>query len=188
MTTGTTINPGKGEYLFCYGGNLNPAQINARCDRPVAAAAARLPGFRLGFFGYSRIWDGALETAMPDLTEEIWGVLYFLSFRDRERLDVWQDARLDGSGTYFHYPVTVIAGDRSITAVMYRKDLLGEPRLPSSEYRDFIAQGAEFHQLPPDYCAALRRIPAVPAGYGVPRQKDFGRILDLVDGCSACGG
>ena len=125
---------------------------------------------------------------MPDLTGELWGVLYFLSFRDRERLDVWQDARLDGSGTYFHYPVTVIAGDQKVSAVMYRKDLPGDPRLPSTEYRDFIAQGAEFRQLPSDYCAALRRIAAVPAAYPVPRQKDFGRILDLTDGCGACGG
>jgi len=186
MTTNTT-KPGKGEYLFCYGSNLHPEQINARCDRPVAVAAARLSGFRLGFFGYSRVWDGALATALPDKTCEIWGVLYFLSFRDRERLDVWQDARLDGSGTYFHYPVIVTAGDQTITAVMYRKDMLGDPREPSCEYRDFIADGAEIRGLPAEYCAALRRMPAVPAGYSVPRQKSFGKILDITDGCGSCG-
>ncbi len=176
-----------GEYLFSYGANLNPEQVDARCSRAVVVATARLSGFRLEFYGYSRIWDGALETAQPYPGGEIWGVIYRLGFRDRESLDLWQDARLDGAGTYFHYPVTVTAGDTVYSAVMYRKDLLGVPRPPSCEYLDFIARGAEIRGLPPDYCAELRRIPAVPAGYAVPRQKSFGRIVEPVTDCSLCG-
>ncbi|MPM93776.1 hypothetical protein SDC9_140918 [bioreactor metagenome] len=151
-------------------------------------AAARLSGWRLEFFGHSRVWDGALETALPDPEGELWGVVYHLGFRDRECLDRRQDARFDGSGVYFHYPVTVSTdGNRIFSAVMYRKDQLGEPRPPSCEYRDFIAQGAEIRGLPPDYCAELRRIPAVPAGYAVPREKSSGELPETGGDCALCG-
>jgi hypothetical protein len=161
------------DLYFAYGSNMNLQQIQLRCSRPQAVSAARLDGYELAFFGYTEAWDGAMETVEPKRGGTVWGVLFSLSRLNWERLDLWQDARMDGGGMYFHFPVTVTDVNGITHKVrLYKKDVLGEPLPPSCEYLDFIAQGAEQHHLPADYIAALRQRPAVRASYAVPTRAD----------------
>jgi len=174
---------------FAYGSNMNEAQIRARCTRPVAAGIARLPDHRVEFFGYSRVWDGSMETVVPAPGQEVWGVLYKLSYSDWDRLDAWQDVRMDGNGVYFHYParVTGPSGDSPVV-LLYKKDILGVPRVPSREYLDHIVRGAVHHGLPAPYIDELRRHESAPASYSVPLAPRFDRALLVQSPCSECGG
>lgn len=176
----------KGWY-FAYGSNMNPTQIHFRCSQPRVIGAARLADYRLKFYGYSSIWDGALETVRPALGEEVWGVLYALNPADWEQLDVWQDARMDGAGQYFHYPVTVTdrQGQEHFVS-LYKKDEVRVPSEPSQEYLDYIVQGAIKHELPPDYVEKLKQQPAKKASYKVPKLVNMTRNFG-VSSCSDCG-
>jgi hypothetical protein len=154
---------------FAYGSNMNFAQMKQRCSSPKVLGIARLPGYRVEFYGYSAIWDGAQETVVPDWKSEVWGVLYELQFFDCEQLDVYQDARLSGTGAYFHYPVDVIAMQQgSIDVMIYKKDILGDEKSPSTEYLNFIIQGAKERGLPKEYIALLQDKITHPASYAVP--------------------
>ena len=177
------------QYLFAYGADMHPEQIRERCSRPVALGPARLPGYAIGFYGHSDIWDGAVETAVPTPGSALWGVLYELTFTDALRLDEWHDARLDGAGSFFHFPVRVeSAGGELRTALLYKKDVLGAPQPPSREYLDFIVQGALERGLPQAYTEALRRTATREAAYAVPQHSEMMRELRVVTSCTECGG
>jgi gamma-glutamylcyclotransferase len=94
-------------YYFAYGANMNQNQILKRCLRPEFISAAFLPHHKLEFFGYSTLWNGGVETLISDKTQDLWGVVYKLSFFDIERLDTWQNVKFDGTGPYFSSPETV---------------------------------------------------------------------------------
>ncbi|EIQ02158.1 hypothetical protein OpiT1DRAFT_00739 [Opitutaceae bacterium TAV1] len=174
---------------FAYGANMNGEQLRLRGIKPVAVSIARLPGHRVAFHGYSGVWDGAVETVVPAPGEDTWGVLYKLEVMDGEVLDLWQDARQDGSGAYFHYPaeVTDPAGETRMV-LLYKKDVLGTPEKPSREYLDFIVQGAVEHGLPASYIEKLRQTESKPAEYPVPRRGKSGRNFYAVTSCAECGG
>jgi hypothetical protein len=155
---------------FAYGSNMNLDQMRALCSKPVFVGVARLADHRLAFYGYSRTWDGGLETVVPAPGHEVWGVLFALGNTDWERLDSSQDARMDGSGMYFHSPVTVTdLESREHSARLYKKDAQGEPRNPSQEYLEHIVRGATANGLPPSYIEVLRAIGSSKASYKVPR-------------------
>ncbi len=176
------------QYLFAYGSDMFEAQIRQRCSKPVMVVTACLAGHSLGFFGHSEVWDGAVETVVPAPGRKLWGVIYELTFMDAQRLDVWHDARLDGAGSFFHYPARVVdAAGQAHTVLLYKKDILGMPLQPSREYLDVIIQGALERGLPEAYIEELRGIQAQNASYAVPLRSDFHREIRVVASCSECG-
>lgn len=155
---------------FAYGCNLNNEIIHQRCIAPKVIGIARLPGYKLGFYGHSYIWDGAVEGIVKDPLSELWGVLYDLSFSDCDQLDGYEDARFDGAGVHFHYPVRVFdVQNTEVEAILYKKSELGEKKLPSTEYLHTIVQGARENGLPEEYVNTLQNMPSKPAAYPVPK-------------------
>ena len=172
---------------FIYGSNMNHKQICARCLKPEVLAVARLPDHRMAFHGYTRTWDGAEETVVPCVGKDTWGVIYKLTFSDAEKLDAWQDVRMDGGGRYFHCPVNVFdAIGRCYPALTYKKDVLNGPTMPSAEYLEHIIAGAMFHGLPRGYVEGLKMHEKTLAGYPVPLGSRFDRAL-LADLSCDCG-
>jgi gamma-glutamylcyclotransferase len=172
---------------FMYGSNMNNGQIRARCTKPEVFTVARLPNHRMAFHGYTRTWDGAEETIVQCAGKDTWGVIYKLTFSDAEKLDAWQDVRMDGGGRYFHCPVSVYdTTGRCYPALTYKKDVLNAPAVPSTEYIDHIISGAVFHGLPYGYVEGLRMLDKNRAGYPVPLGSRFDRSL-LADLSCDCG-
>jgi len=60
ILSATRRNEETRDLYFAYGANMNLQQIRSRCNSPVAVSIARLANHRLGFYGYSGVWDGAL--------------------------------------------------------------------------------------------------------------------------------
>ncbi|PKU24703.1 gamma-glutamylcyclotransferase [Telmatospirillum siberiense] len=182
----STTRPKSPILYFAYGANMNGGQISSRCrTKPRVVAVAKLPGYGIAFFGHSERWDGGEETALARAEESLWGVVYELSHSAFDHLDAWQGAKLDGSGPYFHSPAEAIGEDGTTYAVLlYRKDILGEARAPSTEYLEHIVSGAEEHGLPAAYVRKLRSITSEKAGYPVPRADDADRILGAALSCA----
>ncbi|RAP39517.1 gamma-glutamylcyclotransferase [Rhodovulum viride] len=154
---------------FAYGIELHPDEIARMCPGAELVARATLPGSRLGFFGHSRVWDGAEEATVADPGAVLPGVLYRMSLRDADALEAARGVRLNGTGVYFHHPAEVLAEDgRPVAAVMLMKTERRAPRPPSAEYLCRIAEGAELRGLPAAHVAALRGVASVPASYPVP--------------------
>lgn len=154
---------------FVYGWQLDARLLDRYCPGARVLTPARLPGYELGFFGYSQKWDGAEEAIFERKDSSVWGLVLALHRADAQRLDDAQGVQGDGSGAYFHYPAEVEGSDGQRHEVLfYMKSSRGEPRPPSAEYRDRIAAGALAHGLPADYVERLRAIAAPPASYPVP--------------------
>lgn len=179
--------PGEGQLIFVYGADMHPAQIGTRCLHPEVLNVARLPNHELAFFGHSKTWDGGQETVVACSGAEVWGVIYRLAYSDADRLDAWKDVRMDGSGTYFHYPTDVFAPTGvSYPVLFYKKDVCGASQAPTEEHLAFIVAGAEARGLPTDYTARLRRTPTRKALYPVPKPIRFDRSVLAEGSCEGC--
>ena len=173
--------------LFAYGANMNSRQLTQRCASPERVSAAYLPDYRMEFYGHSEEWDGALETAIETPGQALWGVLYALNDMDWEQLDLWQDARFDGAGAYFHYPVTVFdPRGAAHEARLFKKDVLDSPLPPSAEYMSHILRGAIQNQLPQPYIDRLRGLDSKPARYPVPSRSGANPARSAGKGCLSC--
>lgn len=173
--------------FFAYGSNMNAKQMAMRCSHPVRVSAAFLADYRLGFYGHSAEWDSGMETAVKERGSRLWGVVYALSDLDWEQLDLWQDARFDGTGRCFHYPVEVcdLRGSR-YEARMYKLDVVSAMSLPSEGYMEHILDGARENKLPPSYLDALLAIKTEPAHYAVPRLPGHDRGVAAGASCTSC--
>lgn len=173
--------------FFAYGSNMNSKQMQDRCQNSQSFATAYLPNHQLDFFDYSKAWDSGRENVTPCPGENLWGVIYKLSFFEAESLDTWQDVRMDGAGTYFHFPAIVFDTEKKRHHVLlYKKNMHHESQLPSQEYLDFIIQGAQEHHLPLSYIHKLKSIPSRKATYSVPHWSKFNQSLLLQTACE-CG-
>jgi gamma-glutamylcyclotransferase (GGCT)/AIG2-like uncharacterized protein YtfP len=173
---------------FAYGSNMSPEQIGERCAKPEFLATARLPGHRVGFFGHSKTWDGAQATVIPDKDTDVWGAVYRLSVSDMDRLDNYQDVRIDGTGAYFDYPAEVVDGDGTIhSVILYKKDILGESLPPSKPYLDRILAGARMRKLPEDYVETFGLTSSKEPSYEVPKQGNAEMLFRVNTACEGCG-
>jgi len=155
---------------FIYGQLLNPQQIARCCSHPKVVAIARLPDHALTFFGHSPRWDGGQETVLAKPGQDVFGVVYQLSGSDEDQMDAQQGIRLNGTGSYFHYPVEVIGQDgRPYRTLLYKKTQLGSPVRPSQLYLQSLIAGAREQGLPADYLAFLATIPYEQTGLSSPR-------------------
>ncbi|NDY55246.1 gamma-glutamylcyclotransferase [Desulfovibrio sulfodismutans] len=184
---GENSEPSGAMLYFVYGSNMNSAQLQARGVRPTRTFTAKLPGHRLTFHGHSRTWDGGLETVVSDPEQDVYGVVLVLSSTEADALDSCQGVRLDGTGSHFHFPTMVYDthGDGH-EVLIFKLDVLGEPRKPSREYLECIVSGALERNLPPLYVDRLTRLEARKADYAVPVP---GRLMGAftIMSCAGCG-
>jgi len=165
---------------FIYGVHLQPEQLARCCRAPQALAVARLADFRIDFCGYSKRWDGGAEALLEDAGVATWGVVYALDAEDAERLDLDLAVRVDGTGSYFHYPAEVEDQQGTIHSVLlYMRNSLADRRAPSAEYLARIAAGGKAMGLPDDYLADLARRPALPASCAVPKASTLRDLFNL---------
>jgi gamma-glutamylcyclotransferase len=174
--------------FFAYGTNMAPEVIRARCPQAEVVSVARLPHHAVEFHGFSKVWDGALETVVPSPGHDVWGVVYRLTVGDSNRLDSWQDVRLDGTGAYFHFPTEVIDDDGVVHPVLlYKKDTQNDLALPSAPYLRHLVAGAVARRLPGAYIRTLSSHPTKEPRYEVPKRGTFDRSLVVDLACSGCG-
>lgn len=169
--------------FFAYGPHMESGYLKARSVKAEPIAVACLKGHRIEFYGHSPVWDGAIETVVADPSQDVWGVVYKMSYSDAMELDSYQDVRLDGAGPYFHFPARVTGADgQAYFALLYKKNLLEGPACPSAEYMDVIIKGASENGLSVDYINKLKKIETVKASYPVPLDTQMVRR----QGCSGC--
>jgi hypothetical protein len=180
----------KAQLVFCYGEEMGEPGMSRLCHGAKYVGIAKASGFALGFYGHSARWDGAWATIEPMEDGEVWGALYELSPSDSDRLDGFYDARFNGTGLYFHYPILALAANGlRIEALGLRKDILGDPAKPSDAFLACLLDAARERRFPERYVDGLALTPTTPAGYEVPlRSSLVAGSAQSLDSCVSCKG
>lgn len=172
--------------VFAYAGNMHPEQLRRRIGRVPEARILALENRALGFFGRCGRWDGGRPSAIESPGHRLWGLGYALSAGEKESLDAWQGARMDGSGLYFHIPTWAVdAEGGKWPVVFYRLSSEREKNPPSTEYLNYVVEAARLRSLPAEAQDSLKAIASAPAGFAVPRESRLDPSSLLVD-CSSC--
>jgi hypothetical protein len=144
---------------FAYGSNMDEQRVKAadRCPNARFIFTAVLPGHRLVFTRGSD--DGSSATdAVPDVSSQVWGVVYDITDSDRQQLD-----KREGVGIRPHRPKEVLVhpnGDveqRVIVLTYGASHGAGTHLPPSREFLDHLLHGARRWSLPADYIAHLEQ-------------------------------
>lgn len=139
---------------FAYGVNLEPRRFRRRCPGALVVGRARLPNHQLAFTRYSRAERGGVADIVPEPGAEVWGVLYEIDEGCLDALDEYEGA----PRAYRRETVRVIdEGGAEREAVAYVANRTGE-FLPSRQYLEIIARGAQAQGLPEEYVRALEQV------------------------------
>jgi cation transport regulator ChaC len=142
---------------FAYGSCMCPVDLKRSLGEPThsyVVGAARLPGYRLGFYHYlSRRNCGALDI-VADPGGCVEGVLYRLPVRLADRLDEREGV---AQGDYRHQTVSVVCGGQVVedvrTYVVVNK--LSRELAPNDWYASVVLRGALTCRLSEQYCWQL---------------------------------
>jgi len=126
---------------YAYGSNIDESAMAVRCPCATAVGPARLEGHR---FLVNRCgW----ATVVPDPGSVTHGILWDLSGECLRTLD--RQERVD-EGLYHKRDITVVHGERAITAMVYvAADSV--PGRPNPGYLERIVAWAGKWSMPPDY-------------------------------------
>lgn len=140
---------------FAYGSNMDICQMKRRCPDSRLLGKGCLTGYRLAFTHFSSGWNGGTADAIPDPTNEVWGLVYELSKEDMDRLD-----RCEGCpDTYTRFPTSIKTEAEDITdvwvyAVAHKQCFVP----PSPRYLKVIKDAAAKFQFPDRYRSYLDTI------------------------------
>jgi gamma-glutamylcyclotransferase len=138
---------------FAYGSNLDREQMRSRCPGGRFLGCACLPGYDLGFGGYSRTWASAVATVALSPGARVLGGLYELEPEDLAALDDYE-----GHPTFYVRTSARISmsGHTARRAMVYRLHRhRTRPGKPSLHYLKRIA--AAYDALGYDAAALLER-------------------------------
>lgn len=135
-------------YYFAYGSNLDQAQMKERCPDSELLGVAVLKNYRLDFTIYSKKRLCGCADIVKDEGSEVWGLIYVLSEKDLQQLDIFE-----GSPNYYRR-TRVDATDKegkSIKVYAYEVVKKTPFQVPSSQYLDIIKNAAKKFNFPKDY-------------------------------------
>ena len=144
---------------FAYGSNMDEQRVRTadRCPNARFIFTAVLPGHRLVFTRGSD--DGSIATdAVPDVSSQVWGVVYDITDSDRQQLD-----KRDGVGIRPLRRMEVLVhpnGDveqRVMVLTYFAGNSTNTQLPPSREFLDHLLRGARRWSLPADYIANLEQ-------------------------------
>jgi gamma-glutamylcyclotransferase len=151
-------------WYFAYGSNMQSATLRGRRGIDFQRAmAGRLHGWRLVLDKPPLVSVGqSFANIIPDATAEVLGVLYEISEADLAHLDMTEGVPL-GNYQRIEILVQLVAdGGATLNAFTLTSDHRDPALQPSSRYMSLLIDGALEHDLPAEYVAFLRTVPARP--------------------------
>ena len=99
--------PSSPRLYFAYGIHLHQPSMRSILKGARMVGLARLKNHVISFHGHSSVWDGAIETVVPDKTSEVWGVLSQLTAFVWCLFDTFKKKKIKKKREYYHYQVKV---------------------------------------------------------------------------------
>jgi gamma-glutamylcyclotransferase len=147
---------------FTYGSNMLEQRLRAKDRVPDAApvGAALIKGYQLWFHKRSKDESGKCNIFQTgDHNDVVYGVVFDVPENQLEALD-----KAEGLD-YHHEPinVTLLDGNHLCTLTYVAgADVVDKSLVPYDWYHELVIAGAEQHQLPATYVAALREVRSKP--------------------------
>ena len=133
------------------GAMLNPTSMRLRNIHPVSSTPAKLPGFRLHFFG-----EAGMAEALPDQDGCLHGVIHVLNddeARHLDKIETGYDKTFATAVTYDGTEVEVYVYCRKDENIERGKE---HDSPPSERYLQILSEGAEHFGVDPNYNQFLR--------------------------------
>ncbi len=145
-------------WYFAYGSNLDASTFLARRRmEPLETRVAVLKDFGLRFDLPVGRGERGVANVAPCKGDEVWGVLYLLTYHEAERLD-----RTEGvhHGVYRRLGVDARDAAGTLLSAFTYNSLHGQAgRKPSRRYINLLISGALQHGLPAEYVKRLQSVP-----------------------------
>ena len=139
---------------FAYGSNLSQKFLRQFCPTFVFQMKAELPNFRITFPFFSQKRQGGISSILPAPGEIVHGVLYDISEREIQELDIAESVN---QGSYIREAYLVLGEDRRWhSADLYRVAKPTGPYAPARSYVELMLEGAEGHNLDSNYIKELK--------------------------------
>lgn len=139
---------------FAYGSNLSPKFLRQYCPTAVFQMRAELPNYRIAFPFFSQKRQGGISSIVHAPGELVRGVIYEVNQAEMEELDVVESVP---QGLYVRETFLVLGEDkRWHGADLYRCAKPSGPYSPARSYVELMLEGAEAHQLNPEYVRELK--------------------------------
>ena len=146
---------------FAYGSNMSCKRLKKRIRSAKSKGRGVLRCHRLAFHKVS-CKDGSGKCDIPSATESdvVWGRLYHIDDRDKERLD-----RYEGVGYGYEKKCVTVESEsgETVRAITYyvKDDTYKKPSLkPYTWYKKHVLVGAKEARLPPDYIKKIEEFEA----------------------------
>ena len=143
---------------FAYGSNMDSNRLVKRIGNVSSAQRAFLSGFRFEFNKLSYRLQTVYGNIMVDIDSTVWGVLMEITQSQLDKLDISEGVE---NGHYRQEKVIVITDDdvehEAITYIAEEK-WVKDGMKPTETYRDYVINGANEFQLPPEYVERVLNI------------------------------
>jgi gamma-glutamylcyclotransferase (GGCT)/AIG2-like uncharacterized protein YtfP len=149
---------------FAYGSNLDPQQLRQRCPSARFVAVAKLPDHRLAFTRYAKDRGCGTCDGVPELSQDIWGVVFEISEEDLGTMDAsegYVSGRPLTENAYLREQREVYRDgkqEQPILVWLYFANRQPNAPLPNAAYKEQLVAGASYWGLPKAYQEKLRRI------------------------------
>ena len=161
-----------------YGSNLHPVRLSLRLPGSRYQGAAALPGKRLRFHKRSIDQSAKCNIAVGDGIIHV--AVYELTGQEKSRLD-----KIEGAGSGYTIETIEVPGFGECFTYVAALSYIDEGLRPYSWYKELVLVGCEALDIPADYAARIRQIPAITDPDEL-RHAENMKIVDLarVSGCS----
>jgi gamma-glutamylcyclotransferase (GGCT)/AIG2-like uncharacterized protein YtfP len=140
---------------FAYGSNMERVQMKRLCPGGRFVSTAKLKDYELAFTKMSTSWGGGVADLRPAKGKVVEGVLWEITDNDLKALDDYEGY----PSAYIRRSVAVEkpSGEK-VTAIAYFVAKPVREYVPSKRYMSALIQGAEEHDLSPEYIAFLEGV------------------------------
>ena len=143
-------------YHYGYGSNLNLDFLKQYCPSARFVMKAYLPNFEVQFRYWSEKRNGGISTIISAPGELVHGVVYDVSVKDIEELDILESVP---QGLYKRETFKVLGEDgKWHDADLYRVSEPKGPFTPSKSYVALMLNGAKEHGLASEYIKKIEGI------------------------------
>ena len=130
--------------------------MKRRCPQSKLVCKAVLKGYKLLFNKYSTSWNGSVADIMKSYYDDVWGLVYSVTFDDLKRLDKFEGY----PRSYNRKLLTVFSADNRVIddVWVYYISYKYKDGVPTGEYLDIIKDAAYSFNFPRYYKKMLNGI------------------------------